>query len=169
MTIYPDVHTDEILKVQLKPIQVKKLAQRHPTNQWKIPKHEPESSESQAGFLSRIPNSLPIESNPTRLGNFTRKRRELTAKSVDISLMRCWIYKEIMARSREKIELASATCSKQPVCLLSPFSRVWLCDPVDCSPPGSSAHGILQARILEWVAMPFSRGSSQPRDQTRVS
>ena len=35
-----------------------------------------------------------------------------------------------------------------------------LCDPVDCSPPGSSVHGILQARILEWVAVPFSRGSS---------
>ena len=33
-----------------------------------------------------------------------------------------------------------------------------LCDPVDCSPPGSSVHGILQARILEWVAVPFSRG-----------
>ena len=44
-----------------------------------------------------------------------------------------------------------------------------LCDPVDCSPPGSSAHGILQARILEWVAISFSRGSSWPRDQTQVS
>ena len=40
------------------------------------------------------------------------------------------------------------------------------CDPMDCSPPGSSVHGILQARILEWVAIPFSRVSSQPRDQT---
>ena len=44
-----------------------------------------------------------------------------------------------------------------------------LCDPVDCSPPGSSVHGILQARRLEWVAMPSSRGSSRPRDQTHVS
>ena len=41
-----------------------------------------------------------------------------------------------------------------------------LCDPMDCSPPGPSFHGILQDRILEWVAMPFSRGSSQPRDWT---
>ena len=40
---------------------------------------------------------------------------------------------------------------------------------MDCSPASSSVHGILQARILEWVAIPFSRGSSQPRDQTRVS
>ena len=44
-----------------------------------------------------------------------------------------------------------------------------LCDPMDCSPPGSSVHGILPARILEWVAMPSSRGSSRPRDRTRVS
>ena len=44
-----------------------------------------------------------------------------------------------------------------------------ICDPVDSSPPGSSNHGILQARMLEWVAMCFSRGSSQLRDQTCVS
>ena len=44
-----------------------------------------------------------------------------------------------------------------------------LYNPMDCSPPGSSVHGILQARILEWVDMPSSRGSSWPRDQTRVS
>ena len=41
--------------------------------------------------------------------------------------------------------------------------------PPDCNPPVSSAHGILQARILEWVATSFSRGSSRPRDQTCVS
>ena len=39
-----------------------------------------------------------------------------------------------------------------------------LCDPMDCSPPGSSVREILQASILEWVAIPFFRGSSQPRD-----
>ena len=44
-----------------------------------------------------------------------------------------------------------------------------LCDPMNCSLPVSSVHGILQARILEWVSMSFSRGSSQHRDQTRVS
>ena len=41
-------------------------------------------------------------------------------------------------------------------------------DPMDCSPPGFSIYGIFQARILEWVAMPFSRASSLPRDQTQV-
>ena len=44
-----------------------------------------------------------------------------------------------------------------------------LCNPMDCSPPDSSVYGSLQARILEWVAMPSSRGSSRPRDQTQVS
>ena len=44
-----------------------------------------------------------------------------------------------------------------------------LFDPLDHSPPGSSVHGILQARLLEWVAISFARGSSQPRDQTLVS
>ena len=44
-----------------------------------------------------------------------------------------------------------------------------LCDPINCIPPGSSVHGILQARILEWIVIPFSRGSSQLRDTTQVS
>ena len=44
-----------------------------------------------------------------------------------------------------------------------------LCDPMGCSVPGSSIHGIFQARILEWLVMPSSRGSSLPRDQTRFS
>ena len=48
-------------------------------------------------------------------------------------------------------------------------SCLTLCEPVDCSLPGSSIHGILQARILEWVAISFSRGSSPPRDWTQIS
>ena len=53
-------------------------------------------------------------------------------------------------------------CSLIQSCLI-------FCNPIDCRLPGSSVYGILQARILEWVAIPFSRRSSQPRDQTRVS
>ena len=66
-------------------------------------------------------------------------------------------------------------CSRMPplffTCMLmrSHFSHVWLCYPMDCSLPVSSLHGIFQTRILEWVAMPYSRGSSQPRDWTGVS
>ena len=47
-------------------------------------------------------------------------------------------------------------------------SRATLCDHMDCIQPGSSVHRILQARILEWIAIPFSRRSSQSRDQTEV-
>ena len=52
--------------------------------------------------------------------------------------------------------------------LLSHFSRVRLCYPTNCSPPGSSVHGVLPARVLEWVAIPFSRGTSRSGDQTQV-
>ena len=57
-----------------------------------------------------------------------------------------------------------------PICFHKSLqSYPTLFDPMDCSPPGSSVHEILQARILEWVAMPSFRGSSQPRDRTSVS
>ena len=52
---------------------------------------------------------------------------------------------------------------------LVPQSRPTLCHPIDCSLPDSSVQEILQARIVEWIPMPFFRGSSQPRDRTQVS
>ena len=54
------------------------------------------------------------------------------------------------------------------VCYLVSESCPTFCDRMDCSPPGSSVHWIFQARILEWVAISFSRGSSWPRDRTQV-
>ena len=56
---------------------------------------------------------------------------------------------------------SSSSCVRAQSCLT-------LCNSMDCSLPGSSVHGIFQARILEWVALPFSRGSFQPRDRTQV-
>ena len=67
--------------------------------------------------------------------------------------------------SKESSQPRDGTQSESEVAQSCPT----LCDPVDCSLPGSSIHGILQARILEWVAISFSRGSSQPRDRTQVS
>ena len=55
------------------------------------------------------------------------------------------------------------------LCAKSLHLCLTLCDPMDCSPPGSSVHGILQARILEWIAMFSSRGSSQSRGGIQVS
>ena len=70
------------------------------------------------------------------------------------------------------LELVISHCSpvfKVWTYVLSCFSRVWLCHPLDCSLPGSSVHGISQARVLECVAISSSRGSSWPRDQTYIS
>ena len=69
----------------------------------------------------------------------------------------------------DKFELESWFCHLVVVLLVYSLSPVQPCDPVDCSPPGSSVHRILQARILEWVAISFSRESSQPRNWTKVS
>ena len=73
--------------------------------------------------------------------------------------------------SREPVlEAVVCVCALSLMCMRSVAqSCLTLGDPMDCSTPGSSVHGIYQARILEWVAMPSSRGSSQPRDQTCVS
>ena len=54
-------------------------------------------------------------------------------------------------------------------CYLVTKPCLTLCDPMDCSPPGSSVHRVFQTRILEWVAISFSRGSSWSRDQTHIS
>ena len=55
------------------------------------------------------------------------------------------------------------------VCWLFSHIQLFVCDPLDCSPPGSSVHGFLLARLLDWVAISFSRGSSQPRTRTQGS
>ena len=69
-----------------------------------------------------------------------------------------------------KSNLNHWTARKVPCCSCSVAqSCLTLCEPVNCSPPGSSVHGISQARILEWVAISSCRGSSRPRDPTHVS
>ena len=85
-----------------------------------------------------------------------------------ISLDSCWQVRH--SRKASKWCLMQSWC---PMCVcLSARKLPWcptLCDPMDCNLPGSSVHGILQARILEWVVMPSFRGSSQSRDWTQVS
>ena len=70
-----------------------------------------------------------------------------------------------------RFSLITVFPSPSPMCMRAKSLQSYptLCDPRDCSPPGSSLHGILQARTLEWVAMPSSRGSSWLRNQTCVS
>ena len=68
-----------------------------------------------------------------------------------------------------RIEILIAQVYTRCMCAKSLQSCPTLCNPMDCSAPGSCIHGILQARVLEWVAIPFSMGSPWPREQTCVS
>ena len=92
------------------------------------------------------------ESDMTERLNWTELNWVLQKKSSAISGFRSY-WRKLTTESESEVAQSCPT----------------LCDPMDCSPLGSTAHGILQARILEWVAISFSRGSSQPRDQTQVS
>ena len=91
---------------------------------------------------------------------------------IAVKIMSSRMSRELLVGSRiQVLGLKNLTLLANPFELqLFMFSHVWFfCGPVDCSPPGSSVLGISQARILEWVVKPSSRGSSQPRDWTLVS
>ena len=71
---------------------------------------------------------------------------------------------ELGPRFNPGAERVLSRVGRESVNVLVTQSRLTLCDPMDCSLPGSSVHGIFQARVLEWVTVSFYRGSSQPRD-----
>ena len=73
-------------------------------------------------------------------------------------------HNEILPHAYQNDHHQMCVCVCVCVCVKPLQSCLTLCDPMDCCLPGSSVHGILQARILEWDAIPFSKGSSQPRD-----
>ena len=88
--------------------------------------------------------------------------------------MRSWLEEAQpvwLKQRREPSERPGWKVSWRRLCewVIVTLSCLILCDPMDCSLPGSSVHGIPQARTLEWVAISFSRGSSPPRDQTQAS
>ena len=87
---------------------------------------------------------------------------------MEVALLRqCYSKWGLILISRLKNSQVKYVCACMHVKSLQ--SCVTLCDSMDCSPPGSSVHGVFQVRILEWVVIPFSRGSSRPRDQAHVS
>ena len=83
---------------------------------------------------------------------YTMEYYSAIEKNTFESVLRRWMKLESIIQSESESEVAQSCPT--------------LCNPMDCSLPDSSAHGILQARVLEWVAVSFSRRSSQPRDQT---
>ena len=74
-----------------------------------------------------------------------------------------------LARTCHRFKLWVKHCHVSPIASNKRAQRLLQMPPMDCSPPGSSVHGTLQARILEWGAMSSCRGSSPPRDQAQVS
>ena len=70
---------------------------------------------------------------------------------------------------RKRLVQGSCACVCVPLCSVAQFPTCFQLSPMNCSPPGSSVHGILQASILEWSAISYSRGSSWPRDWTCIS
>ena len=74
-----------------------------------------------------------------------------------------------LQNSTSLLDFLSRLCTLHYLVCSATQSCLTLCNPMNCNLPGSSVHGIFQARILEWVAISFSRGSSWPRDQTHIS
>ena len=107
----------------------------------------------------RILTATPLKRERWNL----RKKNHLFKKKADNLTLS---FKDISVNFKIKIECKIVLYAV--LCLVAQ-SCPTLCDPMDCSPPGSSGHGILQARVLDWVVIPFSRRSSWPRDQTQVS
>ena len=90
-------------------------------------------------------------------------------KTCMLNTEKCWWRKLKNFYINEKIYCAYGLKDDVKMSCMHAQSLQTLCDPVDCSPPGSSVHGILQTRVLEWITMPSSRGSFQPRDWTLLS
>ena len=99
-------------------------------------------------FLNRkiSPSPFPCQKNSLSI--------MMDGKQMENKSLQC--QNSLSTRTKEKWVLVTQLC-------------LTLCDPVDCSPPGSSVHGILQTKILELAAIPFSRRASQPRDWTQIS
>ena len=88
--------------------------------------------------------------------SFFQPRHEVLGPSSDISIiLDSWIF--------------PPPWRKRAATMIRESSVIYLCDPMNCSLPGSSINGVLLARILEWIVISSSRGSSQPKDQTHIS
>ena len=116
------------------------------------------------------PGLIPGSRRSPREGNGNPLQYSCLESSMDREAWQAslWDRKEPDTIERPHFHFPCVTPTQSRCTMLSCFSHT-LCDPVSCSPPGSPAHGILQARILEWVAVPSSRRSSWSRHWTCIS
>ena len=96
------------------------------------------------------------------------KSNERITWNLNVQFIYIYVYESLCIQQKLMQQCKSTIFSKCAKCAKSIQSCSTFCNPMDCSPPGSSVHGIVQATILEWVAISFSRGSSWPRDRTCV-
>ena len=100
-------------------------------------------------------------------------RGSMDSRSLQATVVKSQTWLSYWAHTQSHLRMNFAFLKNSSICapvkVLVAQSCPTLCNPIDCSPLGSSVHGILQARILEWVVIPFSRGSFQSRDWTWVS
>ena len=132
--------------------------------------------------------SIPHEVNMAGNGSHWKKKNEENkTQKVQIShnsviVLRLKHRPPGVCSHNDKLNLEERTCAKKTetskklyiymcvcVCVLVSQLCLTLCDPMDYSPSDSSVHGILQSRILDWVAIPFSSKTSQPKDQSQIS
>ena len=119
-------------------------------------------------WLSRLPTHIAYSGSGRDCQQLVLRQgwhQELPGGTPGLSALNCGntVLHSGLSNSRIPVSLARRfrVCS---VCVCQSLSRVQLCNPMECSPPGSSVHGIYQARILEWVAISSSRKYCQPRD-----
>ena len=140
-------------------------------SQWRNPIHNYLSLESHSPLqaLSKSLERLSAALVCTVLGS---AELQLSCKPMDARALLCLeLYQELFTISYNHATTSAHSYPPAFVAMSVLVAQLCptLCDPVDCSLPGSSVHGILQARILEWIAIAFSRGSSWPRNLTQVS
>ena len=124
-----------------------------------------------AYFSKFSPVAWPICSRHTWLLNWAWRGKQnwKTWTILSQMLAECFFICCLSSMMMMMMTMMMMMCVCMCVCVLAAQLCLTLCEPMNCSLPGSSVHGILQARTLEWIAIPFFRGSSPPRDRTQVS
>ena len=131
--------------------------------------HSNEGGNAILSKCSEILNIQNLRKSTFRLSESLNSQSRVLFFHHFVSDLRFWTQHFTIYMNTLQIQDILYDNGKWKVTVLGAQLSLTLRNPMDCSPPGSSVHGILQVKILKWVAFPFSRGSSQPRDQTQVS
>ena len=129
-------------------------------------------------FLKKLEVEVPYDLAIPLLSIHPKEMKSLSQRDVCTSMFIAALSTNNKVWKQAKCPLAHEWTKKMECIYLPPHplvsvlviqSCLTLCDPMDCSSPGSSVHGVIQAKILEWVAISFSKGSSRPKDGTQIS